>query len=60
MKKEKLSYLILIAEIVAISWLHSTKVSTEKEPSFNHIVKKPEMKASATVTPVHFLINDHK
>jgi hypothetical protein len=39
MRKEKFSYLILLLEVVAIIWLHSTKQSENKELSQNQLVK---------------------
>jgi len=40
MRKEKFSYLILILEIVAIVWLHSTKQSENKELTQNRLAKR--------------------
>ncbi|MET0242741.1 MAG: hypothetical protein ABW174_04710 [Flavitalea sp.] len=39
MKKEKLSYLILLVEILAIVWLHSVKSSVNKEVNPANFVK---------------------
>jgi len=40
MRKEKFSYLILLLEVVAIVWLHSTKQSENKELSQDQLVKR--------------------
>jgi len=39
MRKEKFSYVILLAEIVAIIWLHSVKSSDIQPVSNEHLVK---------------------
>ncbi|HTE23397.1 hypothetical protein [Flavitalea sp.] len=38
MRKEKFSYVILLAEIVAIIWLHSVKTSDTKHVNTDHLV----------------------
>ncbi|MHA4847665.1 hypothetical protein ACX0G7_26095 [Flavitalea antarctica] len=38
MRKEKLSYVILLAEIAAIIWLHSVKLTENKQVSSGTIV----------------------
>jgi hypothetical protein len=41
MRKEKLSYLVLVVEIVAIVYLHSVKKSTDIKLTPGHIVQDP-------------------
>ncbi|RYG02467.1 MAG: hypothetical protein EOO02_10520 [Chitinophagaceae bacterium] len=53
MKKEKLSYLILLVEILAIVWLHSVKSSENKEVNPAQFVKYEDAKSVEHKHPLY-------
>jgi hypothetical protein len=46
MRKEKFSYLILLAEVIAIVWLHSTKAPANQEINNTPLARKQPTKAT--------------
>jgi hypothetical protein len=53
MRKEKFSYLVLLAEVIAIIWLHSTKKPSTEEIGNTPLVKSESTQSVRQPLPVY-------
>jgi hypothetical protein len=57
MRKDRISLLILAAEIVGIVWLHSRKAVSEKKPEKNDIVQTKLLQKPGILLHSRFIIS---
>ena len=58
MKNDRRSIIVLLVEIVAIIWLHSARISPDKQESKTQIVKTNKPFNFYYLTPSHFILTN--